>query len=161
MEKDSRVIATALALLCCAALLTSCASVDPPRVMLNSVEIEGVSLEGVELTLHTDVENPNSFGADIGRLDYRIEIDGTQIANGRMSDEVHVPAAGSAEVAIPFTITWEGIGEGVRQYLDGSNHHWKLSGSVRVSNGALSKTFPFSEAGEFQSPDARDVEIDF
>jgi LEA14-like dessication related protein len=150
-----------MSVLCIPALLSSCASVEPPKVTLNAVEIEGVSVEGVELTLHADVSNPNGFGANVGRLEYAIAVDGTEVAKGRMADEVFVPAGGSADVDVPFTLTWKGMGEGVDRYLDGGEHGWKISGSVRVSNGALSKTFPFSESGRFQSPDASNVEIDF
>ncbi len=149
------------ALLACAILLTSCASVDPPKVMIKNVEIDGLSFDGVELVLNVEVRNPNGFGANVGRLEYEVEIDGAEMANGRMAEEVFVPAGGSAEVAVPFTVTWEGIGKGVDRYLDGAEHNWKLSGSVRVSNGALAKTFDFSEEGRFQSPDADEVEMDF
>lgn len=154
-------LAALMVLAGCAAVLASCASVMPPKVTLNSVEIDGLSLDGVELLLNVDVSNPNGFGANVGRLEYKVDVDGTEMANGRMPQEVFVPAGGSAQIAIPFTVTWEGIGKGVEQYLDGSDHRWNLSGSARVSNGALSKTFRFSEDGQFQSPDAAEMEMDF
>ncbi len=156
--RRSRALATLAA---CAVLLVSCASLEPPKVTLKSVRIDGLSLDGIELVLNMDVSNPNGFGARVGRLKYSVDVDGTEMATGHMADEVFVPAGESAEVAVPFTVTWEGIGKGVDRYLDGAEHRWKLSGSVRVSNGALSNTFRFSEDGEFQSPDSRDVEMDF
>ena len=67
----------------------------------------------------------------------------------------------TVEVDIPFTVTWAGIGEGLNEYFDGREHVWKLAGSVRIDKGALSKTFDFSESGEFQGPDASRVEMDF
>lgn len=151
----------ALTTIAVAALATSCATVEPPKVVLNSIDIDGISIDGVELTLLVDVTNPNTFGADIGRLEYRIEVDDTKLATGERTKKMHVPAGGTVEVGIPFTVTWKGIGEGINEYFDGREHVWKLVGSVRVDKGALSKTFDFSESGEFQGPDAKRIEMDF
>ncbi|MFH1501763.1 MAG: LEA type 2 family protein [Candidatus Eisenbacteria bacterium] len=149
------------ALLVLVVLTTSCATVAPPKVVLNSVDIDGISTDGIELRLFVDVTNPNGFGADIGRLAYRVEVDDTEIANGVRTSEIHIPSGETVEVEVPFTVTWMGLGKGIEEYLDGREHLWKLSGSVQVSKGALSKTFDFSESGEFQGPDAKRVEMDF
>lgn len=161
MEVALRKYALVLAALALTALGTSCAKVEAPKVVLNSVDIDGISVDGVELTLLVDVSNPNGFDADIGRLEYRVEVDDTEIAKGVRTEEVRAPAGETVEVSIPFTVTWTGIGKGMKEYLDGREHSWKLIGKVKVSSGALSKTFAFSESGEFQGPDAERVEMDF
>jgi LEA14-like dessication related protein len=141
-------------------LLVSCSSIEPPKVVLTGVEVEGLSVDGLELKLLADVKNPNDFGATIGSLDYRVFVDGTRLAEGRLSDDVEVEAGESVEVGIPFTLTWEGVGEAVEKALDGRDHDWKLKGSARVRKGVLAKTFRFDEGGSFKSPNKEDVEID-
>ena len=143
----------------CVALCTSCSSIQPPKVTLSGVEFEGVSTDGVEFTLLAVVTNVNSFGADIGRLEYRVLIDGTEIARGLRTDDVHVSAGETVEIGIPFTITWKGTKTGVREFLDGEEHEWRLKGSANVRKGAISKTFRFSETGRFTGPS--DAGIDF
>jgi LEA14-like dessication related protein len=150
-----------LTLLALTILTASCATLEAPKVVLHSVDIDGISTDGIELTLLVDVTNPNAFGADVGRLQYSVKVDGEELATGERTKEVHVPAGDTVEVGIPFTVTWEGIGQGINEYLDGGEHVWKLEGSVRVSKGGLSKRFDFSESGEFQGPDANRVEMDF
>ncbi len=161
MNISPRERALTLTTIALAVLVTSCATVEAPKVVLNSIDIDGISTDGVELTLLVDVTNTNDFGADIGRLEYRVDVDDTEIATGVRTADVHVPAGETVEVSIPFTVTWTGIGKGIGEYLDGREHSWKLTGKVKVSSGVLSKTFDFSESGEFQGPEAKGVEIDF
>jgi len=142
------------------ALLVSCSSIQPPKVMLTGLEIEGLSVDGLELVLLADVRNPNDFGATIGSLDYKVFVDGTRLAEGLLSDDVEVDAGESVEVGIPFTLTWEGVGEAIEKALDGRDHDWKLRGSATLRKGVLSKTFRFDESGSFKSPNKEDVEID-
>jgi LEA14-like dessication related protein len=138
----------------------SCSSIEPPKVMLTGVEVEGLSVEGLELTLLADVRNPNDFGATIGKLDYWVFVDGTRLAEGVLSDDVELDAGEAAEVAIPFTLTWQGVGEAVEKALDGREHDWRLKGSATLRKGVLSKTFRFDEGGSFRSPEKDDVDID-
>ena len=145
----------------CSFLLASCSDVQAPKVVLTGVEIEGMSVEGLELTLLADVRNPNDFGATIGELDYEVYVDGGRLAAGLLSDGVEVPAGESVEVGIPFTLTWEGVGDTLEKALDGRRHDWKLKGSATLRKGMLGKTFRFDESGSFTSPKAEDVEIDF
>jgi LEA14-like dessication related protein len=141
-------------------LSAACSSIEPPEVVLTGLEVHGLSVEGLELTLLADVRNPNSFGATIGGLDYRVFVDGTRLAEGVLEDDVELEAGESIEVGIPFTLTWEGVGEAVEKALDGREHDWKLRGSAKLRKGVLTKTFRFDESGSFKSPDKKDVEID-
>jgi LEA14-like dessication related protein len=148
------------AVVLCSIALASCASIEPPKVMLTGVEVEGLSVEGLELTLLADVRNPNDFGATIGGLDYKVFVDGTRLAEGLLSSDVEVEAGESVEVGIPFTLTWEGVGEAIEKALDGREHDWKLKGSATLRKGVLARTFRFDESGSFTSPNKEDVEID-
>lgn len=141
-------------------VLTSCSSIEPPKVVLTGVEVDGLSVDGLELTLLADVRNPNEFGATIGSLDYTVFVDGTRLAEGVLSEDIEVDAGESVEVGIPFTLTWEGVGEAIEKALDGREHDWKLRGSTTLRKGVLAKTFRFDESGSFKSPSKEDVEID-
>jgi LEA14-like dessication related protein len=138
----------------------SCSSIQPPTVVLTGVDVNGLSVDGLELTLLADVRNPNDFGATIGKLDYHVFVDGTRLAQGTLSDDVEVDAGDTEEVVIPFTLTWEGVGEAVEKALDGREHDWKLKGSATIRKGVLTKTFRFDEGGSFRSPEKDDVDID-
>jgi len=148
-------------LLMCLLAVTSCSEIEEPVVTMTGVEVHGLSIKGLSLNLLVDVENPNSFGADIGELNYRVLLDNMEVATGLQEDRVAVPAAGAVEVKIPFTIVWSGMDDGLKKLLDGEEHEWRVKGSVRLSKGALARTFRFSESGRFDAPKGSDIEIDF
>lgn len=141
--------------------LASCGSFQEPVVTLTGADFHGLSTEGLEFSLIVDVENPNGFGADISGLTYKVLIDGTEVAAGVQDNPVGVAAEETVEVAIPFTLVWSGVNKGLTKLLDGEEHDWKLKGSVRLNKGPVSKTFKFSEDGNFESPNIEDVELDF
>ena len=160
MTRRLRSTAAMLLLVTGSLALASCASVEEPVVTLTGADFHGLSTEGLELRLLADVENPNGFGADISGLTYKVFVDGTEVAAGVQDDPVRGGARETVEVAIPFTLVWEGVNKGLTKLLDGKEHDWKLKGSVRLSNGPLSKTFKFSERGSFDSPKVENVQLD-
>lgn len=161
MTRVIRTATTAMALMLCLLLATSCSDIMEPVVTMTGVDVKGISMEGIAMNLLLDVENPNAFGANIGDLDYTVMLDNTEVASGMRSNLVAVPAAGTVEVAVPFSIRWSGVDQGIKKLLDGKEHEWHLKGSVKLSKGALSKSFRFSEKGTFDAPRAGDIEIDF
>jgi len=144
----------------CLLAVTSCSQIAEPDVTMTGVDFKGISTEGLSFNLLLDVENPNGFGADISDLEYGVLLDGAEVATGLQKDTVVVPAESVVEVRIPFIIVWSGIDKGLKKLLDGEEHEWRLKGSVRLSKGAMSRVFRFSENGTFDSPKANDIEID-
>lgn len=131
---------------------TSCSRIEEPKVVLREISGGRLSSEGMELDLIVDVENPNGFGAQIGRMEYTIIADGKEIVEGRRSEKVSVPANGSAEVSIPFIIKWSGAGRLLEAILDGEEHSWKVEGEVVLHKGPVSRTFRFSESERLRAP---------
>jgi len=160
MIRESRAVLAPALLLICLLAATSCSQILEPVVTMTGVDFKGISIEGLSFNLLMDVENPNGFGADISDLKYRVLLDNAEVATGLQEDTIVVPAEGVVEVGIPFIIVWSGIDKGLKKLLDGEEHEWRLKGSVRLSKGAMSRVFKFSENGTFDSPKANDIEID-
>ncbi len=160
MIREPRAVLAPALLLVCLLTVTSCSQMVEPVVTMTGVDFKGISTEGLSFKLLMDVENPNGFGTDISELRYRVLLDNAEVATGLQEDTVVVPAEGVVEVGIPFVIVWSGIDKGLKKLLDGEEHEWRLKGSVRLSRGAISRVFKFSENGTFDSPKANDIEID-
>ena len=160
MIREPRAVLASALLLMCLLAVTSCSQIEEPAVTMTGVDFRGISTEGLAFNLLVDVENPNAFGADISDLEYRILLDNAEVATGLQKDTIVVPAESVVEVGIPFIIVWSGIDEGLKKLLDGEEHEWRLKGSVRLSKGAMSRVFRFSENGTFDAPEANDIEID-
>jgi LEA14-like dessication related protein len=160
MIREPRAVLASALLLMCLLAVTSCSQIEEPAVTMTGVDFRGISIEGLAFNLLVDVENPNAFGADISDLEYRILLDNAEVATGLQKDTIVVPAESVVDVGIPFIIVWSGIDEGLKKLLDGEEHEWRLKGSVRLSKGAMSRVFRFSENGTFDAPEANDIEID-
>ena len=160
MTGKTRWIGASISIFVVAALLTSCSGVKEPVVTITGAEFNGISTEGLSFSLLVDVENPNSFGADISGLTYDVFIDNIKVASGEQGETVEVPAGETVEVGVPFTVVWSGMDKGVAKLTDGEEHEWKLKGSVRLSKGAVSRRFPFNEKGAFDAPRVKDAKLD-
>ncbi len=160
MIREPRAVLAPALLLMCLLAVTSCSQIVEPVVTMTGVDFRGISIEGLSFNLMMDVENPNGFGADISDLEYRILLDNAEVANGLQEDTIVVPAKSVVEVGIPFVIVWSGMDKSLKKLLDGEKHEWRLKGSVKLSKGAMSRVFRFSENGTFDAPRASDIEID-
>ncbi len=160
MIREPRAVLASALLLMCLLAITSCSQIEEPAVTMTGIDFRGISTEGLAFNVLLDVENPNGFGADISDLEYRILLDNAEVATGLQTDTIVVPAESVVEVGIPFIIVWGGIDEGLKKLLDGREHEWRLKGSVRLSKGAMSRVFRFSETGTFDAPKANGIEID-
>jgi LEA14-like dessication related protein len=150
----------ALALVATPLVLASCSEIKEPEVTMTGVDFKGISTDGIALDLTLEVENTNTFGADLGELSYTIYLDDTKVATGLRDERVSVPANATVEVDVPFTIVWKGIDRGLKRLLDGQRHSWRFKGRVELSKGPMTRSFRFSERGEFTAPEAGDIEID-
>lgn len=149
MSDTARRAFLVVSLMCMFALITSCASMESPKVMLTGVEQAGMTSEGLEFILIVDVRNPNDFGAQLGDLEYEVHVDGYEMARGFRSDVVTVPPNGSVEVDVPFTLEWKGARRILANFFDGEDHEWKIDGSLEVRKGVMKKTFTFTDKGSF------------
>jgi LEA14-like dessication related protein len=148
----ARKIALWAAIAASAALVASCTRIEPPKVVLTGVEFDGISTDGMEFTLVTNVTNVNDFGATIGRLEYSVEVDGSEVASGVRTEAAPVAAGETVEMGIPFTLSWDAAKKGLRRLLDGEEHEWRLRGKAAIAKGGISRIFPFSESGRFRGP---------
>lgn len=154
----NRTRCTALATLLPALMFTlaGCSSIERPKLTVESVTLNGLSAEGIELHVDIKVTNPNDFAAEAAGILYTLEINDIEVLDGRQDNPVSVPAGGSSEVTIPVTLRWGGGAEALQDILEGGEQRWKLHGRVTVRSGIIQKTFPFSEKGTFTTRGAEE-----
>lgn len=125
---------------CCLALATGCAevgklaaaAVDPPRLTFRSVAVRAVDLEGATLGFNYDVENRNSFGLDVARIKYALEVEGTRVTSGEVPGGVKLPARGTAPLTFTTRLRFKDV-PGIVQLLGKRDTiAYKLSGDVGV-----------------------------
>ncbi len=131
--------------------LFACAStpLSPQRPEVSVVNVTPVSLSGNEqrflFTLRLD--NPNAFALPVEGVDLTATFAGEQIAVGRSTTEVSVPANGEAELGIEITTQLKNLlGNFLKNIGSGNlNLDYQLAGDIKIKN--LATPFPFKSSG--------------
>lgn len=144
--------ASALAVLAVA----GCASIGrqtftEPVVTLQDVSINGLGLTGGSLDVVLSVYNPNRFALDATRLTYNIVLDTIPLATGALNTGFVVQERDTAEVRIPVTFTYSGIGEAGRQLLNTGTVNYRVRGDVTVATPIGQFTRPYDRTGRFSA----------
>jgi LEA14-like dessication related protein len=145
--------ATALAALSgCAALQRAAGALQPPTLNYESWSPEALDLEGVTIALHYRLENPNSFGLSLSRLDYRLEVDGTQVAAGELPAGVEIKAQGASPLVLPVRLRWSDVPHFAQVLATQRDVGYRVTGSAGVGSPLGTVELPFDHAGRVAVP---------
>ena len=138
----------------CAALalaLTAGCSVLPdyeaPKLSVVSVKMQSADIFSQRVQMRMRVMNPNARELPVKGISYRVEVDGTDFAQGEANAPFIVPALGEAEFDVQVTANLAGtlakllLKRGSRDSLE-----YRLVGSVALSSGFV-RRIPFDERG--------------
>lgn len=93
--------------------LTSCEVlgdiVSNPTAQVDSIEITGVSINGVEVTLNVEIDNPNPVGLTLDAYDYGLIVEEKDIVTGRREDSVALKANGKSILPIPIELNFDDL----------------------------------------------------
>jgi len=149
------VLLTAGAVLAGYALLAGCAlrpQLEPPRLSISEVDVQGGDLWQQRLRVRVHVDNPNAHAIAVKDLDYTLEVEGQQLASGNNTASFTVPAHGETDFDMSVTTNLAGtlltllargpsaLGQGVA---------YRLTGKVTLSQGWI-RSIPFEERGSFK-----------
>lgn len=138
----------ALAVLCLAAL-AGCSAIpklEAPRLSVINMRVQSADLFSQRLLVRMRVLNPNDRELPIKGINYRIEVNDAELAQGLADTPFTVPALGEAEFDVQVTANLAGaltrlLGRGSQDSLD-----YRLVGSVALASGFL-RRIPFDERG--------------
>jgi len=84
-------------------------AVKEPKVSLNSVHVAGISLKGVDLVVHIDVENPNSFTIPLPNIDWELFINTSSFIRGNLKNDQSIKRQAKVTLDLPVSVTYEGL----------------------------------------------------
>ena len=154
-RRPSALLAAALAL-----TLSGCAFLqriarggfEPPRLSYQSWSADQLDLEGVTITLHYQLENPNQIGLDLRRLAYKLEVEGTQVGEGELPAGVQVPPRGAVSVAIPVRLRWRDVPGLAEVVLSRAEVGYRITGSAGVGSALGTIDLPFDHRDRVAIP---------
>ena len=123
-----------------------------PSVAYKSASLSNVSLSGATLNVVTSVDNPNAVGLALADVDYKLSIDGSQVATGRPPDGLEIPANGSADVTLPATFKFSDLGQAVATVLSKGSAGYKAEGTIGLKTPVGVVHVPLSHEGTFSLP---------
>jgi len=91
-----------------------------PSISLQGVGIDRMSLSGAELVLRLAVDNPNTFGVTLERLDYSFAINGQRWAAGDYAESVRIGAEAQTVLALPVSVRFANMGASAYELLQGN-----------------------------------------
>jgi LEA14-like dessication related protein len=122
-----------------------------PVVNFRNVEVKGLGLSGGTLDVVLSVYNPNGFNLDATRLTYRLQVDSIDVGTGALDREFVVQDNDSAEVRLPVSFTYAGLGAAGRQLIQSGSVNYRVLGDVTVRTPLGSFTRPYSGQGRFSA----------
>ena len=114
-------------------------SVKEPNVSLNSVDITGINLSGVDMLVHIDVENPNGITIPLPKLDWELFINEASFLKGAVNNDKSLTAHQTVTLDLPLGVGYEGLLNSVTSIVDSNEAAYEI---------ALAITFNIPVLGE-------------
>jgi LEA14-like dessication related protein len=146
---------TAMLALACLALaclaLAGCGALpklEAPKLSVISMKVQSADIFSQRLQVRMRVLNPNARELPIKGIEYRIEVNDAELAQGLTDTPFVVPAMGEAEFDVQVTAN---LATALAKFLSrrggsADTLDYRLIGSVALSSGFL-RRIPFDERG--------------
>lgn len=136
------------------------AGVKKPTAEFVQLHLRDLSLESITLDFELKVNNPNSLGATLEKLDYRLQVDGQRLMSGTSADKLSVPAKGSAPVRLPLTLTYAELADAVKLLLsDAETVPYQLGLGLTVRTPVGPVELPLDHEGTVPLPKLPEVSV--
>jgi LEA14-like dessication related protein len=115
---------------------------------LESVEITGISIRGVDLVCHVNVGNPNSFSVPFPRVDWELFINANSFVRGTVENDAVIKGRSTTVVDVPFSVTYEGLYNSFKSLFNAKEAAYNISLGISFPIPLIQeKTFRLDFAG--------------
>ncbi len=140
--------------------ITACAGVrdlvgrafERPTLTFQSASLEGLDLEGVTVTLHYRVDNPNAVGLELARLGYALDVEGRRALAGELPAGLRIPARGSTPLAVPVRLRYRELQEVLEILATRDQVGYRVSGHAGIDTPVGILDLPFEHQGSAPMP---------
>lgn len=148
-----RGLAGILLLLTALCLISGCTSsrlynAVAPSVAVSDVAIDHVSFVEQALTVALKISNPNAFALPISGIDYTVEINGEQVADGATAKSFTLPANGTKIVRVNLVGDFiNALSMFKRWRKSGSKRlNYRVSGTVELAGVPIGLPFTYADS---------------
>ena len=123
-----------------------------PSLSYESWSPQQVDLEGVTIALQYRLDNPNDFAVDLRALDYRLEVEGQQVAEGKLPVGIELPARGATPVSLPVRLRWRDIPNFLELLVTRTEVAYRVAGNAGIGSALGTVTLPFEHQDRLVLP---------
>jgi LEA14-like dessication related protein len=160
LMKRSLLVLLALSLL----TLTGCATLSKlfkkPRLTYKTARLSSASLSDATVDIVYEVDNPNSFGLSLAKVDYAFFVEGKQVVAGAPRKGIQLKARDSSELVFPANVRFADIVPAVETLLTKDVANFKVQGSVGIDTPVGIISFPLEKEGTFELPKLPNVQLE-
>ncbi len=137
--------------------ISACSTAKLPDAAMPDVSLAGLSFAEAGLfeqgfTLQLRLKNPNDFDIPVQALNFALDVNGSQFAEGLSNEDFTLPASAEIIVPIEVSIPTESLIERVTAIGTGRRLDYQLTGTAEIDTW-FSAPVPFSRAGKLALPD--------
>lgn len=147
----SSIVAATLVSLQCASLVSKV--FDKPQVGVDRVEIKKIDFTGVDLIVHVKINNPNSVGATLNRVEYAFDVEGDRLLKGVKEDKTQIKSNDLSVIPMPVSVSYAGLKSGIAGVLTKKSLPYVLSGKVVLDTPIGDLSFDIGDKGDIPIPD--------
>ncbi len=105
-----------------------------PKLSLDSVILENISLSSANLKIALKLDNPNIFAIILNNIKYQFNLNGQNLISGNMEHKIQVNENGGNIIQLPVSINFLQAGMAIQQILTGNeNLNYQLKGSLDIA----------------------------
>jgi LEA14-like dessication related protein len=143
-----------------ALFLTGCSTVGRALNIVNpSYSIRSVqphvnvalplTASSIDFDFTVGIDNPNSVGLNLARLDFGVLVNGNRLIDSVSSDRIHIPARGANDVHLRARVGYQQIPNLYQQIvnvINGQRANYQIDGSAYFDTPAGQMRFPVNVA---------------
>ena len=119
-----------------------------PKIRLENIRIEQLSLLGARLRCRLNLDNTNDFALPLQRLDYNLKLGKTSFAQASAKPAGPIAAKSETGMDLSLDVSFAQLGASAYQLLQGKSTDYRLDGKLVMDKGSGSKLLPFSLGGK-------------
>lgn len=129
-------------------LLSACAVLDAqkPKVQVDSVRYQHVSLKAGRLDTRLSVTNPNNFKLPLKALNYQLYLNDKEFVSGKTDQVLELAAAETRQIELPIAISYQKVVESLGSAVMNGKLRFRVKGELDF--GLI--RVPYQQTGEFK-----------
>jgi LEA14-like dessication related protein len=124
------------------------AVLQEPRVSLRTVDLGGISFNGVDMIARLNVENPNSFDIPFPEIDWHVFINDNSFVSGTLTNDTRLRSRRTVTVDVPFSVSYSGLFNSIASLWGASEAGYHIALGIRFPLPIISgKTYNVDFSG--------------